>query len=133
LTEKLESLRRCIRRIEDKKPVDVDQLKQDIDLQDILVLNLTRAVQLAVDIGSHIISQSEQTTPKTMGDIFSVLQEIGAISAQTCTQLKKAVGFRNVAVHQYEAINWEIVYAVCNQSTQDFRQFAQEICRYAGL
>ena len=111
LIEKLESLRRCIRRIEDKKPIDIDQLKQDIDLQDILVLNLTRAVQLAVDIGSHIISQSEQTTPKTMGDIFAVLQQMGAISAQTRTQLKKAVGFRNVAVHQYEAINWEIVYA----------------------
>lgn len=44
LVEKLESLRRCIRRIEDKKPGNVDQLKQDIDLQDILVLNLTRAV-----------------------------------------------------------------------------------------
>ncbi|MBX3629651.1 MAG: hypothetical protein KF908_06975 [Nitrosomonas sp.] len=45
LAEKLESLRRCIRRIEDKKPVHVNHLKQDIDLQDILVLNLTRAVQ----------------------------------------------------------------------------------------
>ncbi|MCB1935979.1 MAG: DUF86 domain-containing protein [Nitrosomonas sp.] len=133
LIEKLESLRRCIRRIEDKKPIDIDQLKQDIDLQDILVLNLTRAVQLAVDIGSHIISQSEQTTPKTMGDIFAVLQQMGAISAQTRTQLKKAVGFRNVAVHQYEAINWEIVYAVCEQSIQDFRQFARETCHYAGL
>ena len=133
LIEKLESLRRCIRRIEDKKPIDIDQLKQDIDLQDILVLNLTRTVQLAVDIGSHIISQSEQTTPKTMGDIFAVLQQMGAISAQTRTQLKKAVGFRNVAVHQYEAINWEIVYAVCEQSIQDFRQFARETCHYAGL
>lgn len=52
LVEKLESLRRCIRRIEAKKPDNADQLKQDIDLQDILVLNLTRAILLSVDIGS---------------------------------------------------------------------------------
>ncbi|SER16065.1 hypothetical protein SAMN05421690_101055 [Nitrosomonas sp. Nm51] len=36
-------------------------------------------------------------------------------------------------MHQYTAINWEIVYAVCGQSVHDFRQFAQEISRYADL
>lgn len=46
LAEKLESLRRCITRIEDKKPSSVELLVQDPDRQDILVLNLTRAVQL---------------------------------------------------------------------------------------
>ncbi len=119
--------------IEDKKPGNVDQLKQDIDLQDILVLNLTRAVQLSVDVGSHIISNADHAAPQTMGNVFAVLQEIGAISASMCHRLKKAVGFRNVAVHQYEAINWEIVYAVCEHSIQDFRQFVLEISRYARL
>jgi len=133
LAEKLESLRRCIRRIEAKKPDNADQLKQDIDLQDILVLNLTRAVQLSVDIGSHIISHADHAAPQTMSNVFAILQEIGAISAPTCDRLKKAVGFRNVAIHQYEAINWAIVYAVCEHSIQDFRQFALEISRYAGL
>lgn len=47
LAGKLETLRHCIKRIEDKKPVDVNHLIQDPDLQDILVLNLTRAVQLS--------------------------------------------------------------------------------------
>jgi len=133
LTEKLESLRRCIRRIEAKKPDNADRLKQDIDLQDILVLNLTRAVQLSVDIGSHIISGADRAAPQTMGQVFTLLQEIDVISAPTCDRLKKAVGFRNVAIHQYEAINWEIVYAVCEHSIADFRQFALEISRHAGL
>ncbi len=44
--EKIESLRRCIQRIEDKKP-------ETVDLQDILALNLIRAVQFCVDIGSQ--------------------------------------------------------------------------------
>lgn len=133
LTEKLESLRRCIQRIEAKTPVDGDLLAKDMDLQDILVLNLTRAVQISVDIGSHIISDSEQMTPQTMGDVFTVLFEMGVIAPQTRDQLKKAVGFRNIAVHQYEAINWEIVYAICEHSMDDFRRFAIEICGYVGL
>ena len=61
--QKLESLRRCIRRLEEKTPSHVSQLIEDQDIQDILVLNLTRAVQLCVDIGSHVISESEEQYP----------------------------------------------------------------------
>lgn len=133
ITEKLESLRRCIQRIDDKKPENVDRLIQDIDLQDILVINLTRAIQLCVDIGTHIISSAGQSSPQTMGEVFTILQELGAVSPETCHQLKKSIGFRNIAVHNYEAINWEIVYAISRNSARDFRRFAQEICRYAVL
>ncbi len=133
IAEKLESLRCCVQRIEDKTPKDAGSLIRDIDLQDILVINLTRAVQISVDIGSHIISSANQPMPQTMGDVFTRLQELDAISQETSERLRKAVGFRNIAVHSYEAINWEIVYAICRNSLRDFRQFAQEICRYAAL
>ncbi len=94
-------------------------------LQDILVLNITRAVQLSVDIGSHVISDTEQSAPQTMGNVFVVLEEIGAISSQLYDPMKKAVGFRNIAVHQYEANDWNIIYAVCEQSVTGFGHFAR--------
>ena len=133
LAEKIESLRRCIQRIEDKKPDNINLLIQDLDLQDILVINLTRAVQLCVDIGSHIISTANKPSPQTMGEVLTTVYELTAISLDTREQLKKAIGFRNIAVHNYEAINWEIVYAICHNSLQNFRRFAQEISRYAAL
>jgi len=70
LAQKLETLRRCIQRVEEKTPSNVDQLIQDPDVQDILVLNLTRSVQLCVDIGSHVISETDELAPTTMGDVF---------------------------------------------------------------
>jgi hypothetical protein len=54
--QKLESLRHCLRRGQEKCPPDMDTLVKDIDAQDILTLNLTRAVQLCVDIGAHLIT-----------------------------------------------------------------------------
>ena len=129
---KLESLRRCIRRMNEKTPPDVNQLVQDPDIQDILVLNLTRAVQLCVDIGSHVISETDEPAPSTMGDVFSTLEKLGIIASATCQALKKAVGFRNVAVHNYDAINWEIVFAICKKSLVDFREFAREITEYGN-
>jgi len=131
LAQKIESLRRCIRRVDEKSPDSVEELVQDADLQDILVLNLTRAVQLCVDIGSHIISQSDESAPATMGEVFTVLERIGAISAVTSESMKKAVGFRNVAVHNYDAINWAIVYSICRKSVAEFKQFVRSISAFA--
>ena len=127
VAEKLESLRRCIQRIQEKTPSEIGSLITDPDLQDILVLNLTRAVQLCVDIGSHIIGTSGEAAPVTMGDVFTTLNKLGVITTTTCESMKKAVGFRNIAVHNYEAINWEIVFAICNKSTADFCEFVKEI------
>jgi len=48
LSEKLESLRRCVARIEQKRALSSDELARDVDRQDILSLNITRAVRLCV-------------------------------------------------------------------------------------
>ena len=131
--EKLESLRRCVVRIEDRAPPDVAGLTGDPDIQDIVVLNLTRAIQLCVDIGSHIIGDTELAAPRTMGGTFEALRQLGAIGPETCAAMIRAVGFRNISVHNYTAINWEIVHTICTGSLGDFRRFAGEIGQYARL
>ncbi len=133
LAQKLESLRRCVQRVEEKCPPQSDALAGDPDLQDIVVLNLTRAVQLCVDIASHIISSSNEISPVTMGEAFTTLEKLGVLDSTTTLSLRKAVGFRNIAVHNYEAINWEIVYNICRRQLQDFRQFARCVVVYCGI
>jgi uncharacterized protein YutE (UPF0331/DUF86 family) len=39
-------------------------------------------------------------------------------------RLKQAVGFRNLAVHNYDAIDWGIVHDICRNHLVDFRQYA---------
>ena len=41
--------------------------------------------------------------------------------------LKKAVGFRNIAVHSYESINWNIVHSIVKIHLTDFTEFARVI------
>jgi uncharacterized protein YutE (UPF0331/DUF86 family) len=129
LQEKLESLARCVRRIELKRPPNLDLLVGDPDLQDILVLNLTRAVQLCVDIGSHVISDTDAAAPQTMGEVFSTLQTLGVISAELASRLRGAVGFRNIAVHNYDRVDWAIVFAISSRYLDDFRTFAAAVVR----
>lgn len=70
IEQKLESLRRCLLRIESKIPDDKSKLTADYDLQDIIALNLSRAVQMSVDIGAHLIAGMDVPPPGTMGETF---------------------------------------------------------------
>ena len=129
MNRKLESLRRCITRIESKRPITPDVLRSNYDLQDIIALNLERAVQTCVDIAAHVISQTELPPPSTMGEGFEHLAELQAIPRQLAASLQKAVAFRNILVHNYTNINWDIVANILTQHLTDFVQFAQAIDR----
>ncbi len=132
IAEKLESLRRCVRRIEEKRPASVEELKASPDLQDIISLNLTRAVQVAVDIATHVLSDSSQPAPENMGQAFRQLAEAGIISQEVAARMIAAVGFRNVAVHSYRSINWDIVHAISHDQLEDFRSFAENVNKILG-
>ena len=123
--QKLESLRRCLQRIESKCPAKADTLCSDFDLQDIVSLNLSRAVQLCVDLGAHLISGMDVLPPDTMGQTFDRLEQVGMLTASLALNLKKAVGFRNIAVHNYDAINWHIVHSIVKCHLEDFSAFAR--------
>jgi uncharacterized protein YutE (UPF0331/DUF86 family) len=125
--QKLESLRRCLRRIETKCPMDAAMLVSDMDIQDIVTLNLSRAVQISVDIGAHLIAGMEVPPPDTMGQTFDLLAQQGVLNNKLASSLKKAVGFRNIAVHNYESINWNIVHSIVKYHLTDFSEFAKVV------
>jgi uncharacterized protein YutE (UPF0331/DUF86 family) len=127
IEQKLETLRRCLQRVTDKCPPDPETLGRDPDLQDIIALNLTRAVQLCVDIGAHLIAGMDVPPPDTMGQTFDALAKAGVIHESLALQLKKAVGFRNIAVHNYEEVDWTIVHTIARHHLGDFIEFAKVI------
>src|SRR5437899_10805649 len=96
IAEKLESLRRCVQRVQQKCPPTPEQLIEDPDLQDIISLNLTRAVQLSVDIAVHLLADLEVNSPDTMGGDFGALMSARIISTDLAGRRKKASGFWNM-------------------------------------
>ncbi|MBK6854417.1 MAG: DUF86 domain-containing protein [Burkholderiales bacterium] len=127
LERKLESLRRCLARVRTRRPATLTELVADVDAQDVLVLNLSRAVQLCVDMAAHLLSELELPPPSTMGETFSRLAEAAMIDPELAQALRKAVGFRNLAVHNYDEIDWAIVFAISTSHLGDFEQFARQV------
>jgi len=133
ISAKVETLRRCIQRIRDKTPISAAVLLEDYDLQDIICINLERAVQTCVDLASHIIAESDLQPAGSMAESFEQLRRLGLISDELATRMKKAVGFRNVAVHAYQEINWKMVYAIITTRLTHFVEFAKTVARAAEL
>lgn len=127
INRKLESLRRCIARIHSKMPLTQDDLQTDYDLQDIVSVNLERAVQMCVDIAAHVISETEASPPSTMAESFSRLADLELLTPQLAERMRKAVGLRNILVHHYTDIDWAIIYEVVTHHLRDFVLFAQVI------
>ena len=130
LAEKLEALRRCLARIESRRAQSAAALQQDADRQDIIALNLTRAVQLCVDMAMHVLVDTEQPAPRTMAESFEGLRAEGLIPADLAERMRRAVGFRNVAVHSYQAIDWAIVHTITHEGIDDFEAFARALAEH---
>lgn len=129
LGEKIEALRRCLARVEAKRTDSPGALRADADRQDIISLNLTRAVQLCVDMATHVLADTEQPPPQTMAEAFDLLAAEGMIPDELAARMRRAVGFRNVAVHSYQAIDWDIVHSITHQGLEDFQAYARHLAR----
>jgi uncharacterized protein YutE (UPF0331/DUF86 family) len=129
ISQKLESLRRCLVRVRTRCPATHEALSADFDAQDVVVLNLSRSIQLCTDIALHILASREQVLPQTMGQAFEALAAQTVISVEQGENMRKAVGFRNLAVHSYDQIDWQIVHSIATAHLTDFEDFAKAIAR----
>ena len=129
LQTKLEALIRCVHRIKDQNVSSLEELESNLDKQEIIILNLQRAVQICVDIGNHILLDYKTPTPSTMAETFKYLAENKIISPTNAEDLSHAVGFRNIAVHQYENLDCKIIYAIITSHLDDFKTFVEAITK----
>lgn len=127
IAEKSDTVIRCLERVRRKKPQTKDLLLADIDAQDIIILNLERAIQACVDVASHIIAYTPLPIAPTMADAFIQLHHAGIIPLANSERMRKAVGLRNLLVHEYKSINWDIVWSVLERHLNDPVEFLNAV------
>jgi uncharacterized protein YutE (UPF0331/DUF86 family) len=127
IATKLDRLAQCLARIDGKRPFDAARLATDADLQDVISVNLERAVQQCIDIAAITTSALPVATPTSSGASFDALAQAGRISFDCAQRLRRAVAFRNLLVHTYEKVDWVAVHGFLDASLDDLRRFAREI------
>ena len=129
---KVATVQRCLRRIEDVTGLDAARL-DDLDVQDIFVLNLQRAIQSSIDLATHVIASEGLGIADTVGGSFVLLANAKIITKTLSKKMRSMVGFRNIAIHEYQALDADILKAILIKNLQDSEQFYTTILNHFGF
>ena len=127
LINKAATIERCVARAREEYAKDPDSFVNDHTRQDAAILNVQRACEAALDMGQHLIRRDRLGVPQSARDVFSLLAQAGWITTGQAQSLKKMVGFRNIAVHDYQALQVTIVVAVITRHLQDFLEYSRQL------
>jgi len=125
ILNKAASLERCIRRIKEEYVGFEQELKTNFSKQDSIILNIQRACENAIDMATHIVRIEKLGVPLTSRDVFELLSNHKIIPVELSRTLQRMVGFRNIAVHDYSALELPIVEKVITLHLIDFEQFSE--------
>ncbi|KXG76320.1 type VII toxin-antitoxin system HepT family RNase toxin [Thermotalea metallivorans] len=126
LYNKMSIIERCMMRVREVYDENPDNLK-DYTKQDSIVLNIQRAVEATIDIAMYIVSDRKLGIPQNSRDAFEVLNHHKIIDDALLEKIKKMIGFRNIAVHNYEKLNLAILQKVIENHLEDFEIFLDRI------
>lgn len=123
ILNKIAIIERCIKRLNEEYLGHEQELESNFTKQDSIILNLQRACEASIDLGMRIIRIKKWGIPQESREVFDVLQREGILPLQLSKSMQNMVGFRNLAVHDYQRLNLAIVRSILNDHLSDFINF----------
>ncbi|MBL8496608.1 DUF86 domain-containing protein [Nitrosomonas sp. JL21] len=120
LLNKAATIERCVLRAREEYEADPATFAKNHTRQDAAILNIQRACEAALDMGQHLIRRERLGIPQSARDVFALLAQAGWIDAALADKLKRMVGFRNIAVHEYQALQLPITVAIIENHLDEF-------------
>lgn len=127
LINKAATIERCVRRAREEYAAAGDGFAQDFTRQDAAILNIQRACEAALDMGQHLVRRERLGVPQGARDVFDLLARGGWLDAALADKLKRMVGFRNVAVHEYQSLQMPITVNIIEKHLDEFLEFSRAI------
>jgi len=126
LFNKVAIIERSIRRIQEEYPGNFSN-QENYTKQDSIILNIQRSCEASIDLAMHLMASKGLDIPQSSRESFDLLQQAGIIDVHLAQKLKAMIGFRNIAVHNYQAINLGIVQGIIEKNLSDLLKFGQLI------
>lgn len=130
LLNKAATIERCVARAREEYAAAGADFATNFSRQDAAVLNIQRACEAALDIGHHLIRRHRLGVPQSARSVFDLLAQAGWIEVALAESLKKMVGFRNIAVHDYQSLLLPITEKIIAEHLGEFLQFTAALLRH---
>lgn len=132
ILRRISELESYLEQIKEFSDISLADYKSDWKAQRIVERTLQIMIETCIDIANHIISDEKMRTPVNYSDTFKVLFENNILDRDLFATMEKMAKFRNVVVHQYEAVDAEIVIIILKKHLEDFTRFKNAILSFLG-
>lgn len=127
LINKAATIERCVARAKEEYAANPSGFSSDYTRQDAAILNIQRACEAALDMGQHLIRRERLGVPQSARDVFELLARGGWIEAELAASLKRMVGFRNIAVHDYQQLHLPITISIITEHLDEFLDYGRAL------
>jgi len=87
------------------------------------------AIEACIDTAQHICASEGWGPPESNAEAMVLLGRHGVLDAALTDRMRRAVGFRNVLVHEYVKVDDNIVLAMLNDPG-DLALFTQQVAQW---
>lgn len=129
LINKAATIERCVARAREEFDHDPTTFGTNFSRQDAAVMNIQRACEAALDMGHYIIRRDRLGVPQSARDVFDILAQAKLIDLALAESLKRMVGFRNIAVHDYQKLLMPITVKVITEHLVEFLQYSEQMLK----
>ena len=129
LLNKAATIERSVARAKEEYAYDPDTFATNFTRQDAAILNIQRACEAALDMGQHLIRREKLGIPQSARDVFGLLAQAGWIDDALADSLKRMVGFRNIAVHDYQALQLPITISIITRHLDEFLHYSERLLK----
>lgn len=120
---KLADLDQYVTQVSEYRGIGVEAYRADWKVQRIVERTLQMAIEVCVDIATHVIADRRLRVPATYADAFDVLAEAGLLPSAEREAMGRMVGFRNVVVHEYARVDAEVIVRILREHLDDLARF----------
>lgn len=110
----------------------MEELAADTERQDALGMALLVAIQEAIDLAFHVVTDERWGTPQSYADGFDLLAKGGVIDPELALEMTRATGLRHRLAHGYATIDLPRLWAELPRGLDALIEYAQAIGAYAS-
>ena len=125
VAKKLAFIETCVRELRElARPERIDR---DLREERFVAHTLQLAIQAALDVASHIVSDERLGEPASNRQLFELLVDNGWVPSSLARPLAQMAGFRNVLVHGYQDVDKAVVRDVVETRLNEFTDFVAAV------
>lgn len=127
VAKKLAFIETCLRDL--RTLARPELIQTDVREERFIEHTLQVAIQAALDVASHIVSDLRLGEPRTNRELFALLGRAGILSFELAEALSDMAGFRNILVHGYAGVDLGVVRDILDNHLGDLERFIEAVRR----